>query len=103
MFFDGLETSRSLIMRFFQTLLFLLSAAYAAVAASDGQTTEVSVDAGSLKLLTNSEPQFKVTWDTFSLMVNNERVYIFSGEFHYERLPNPEMWRDVFEKYKANG
>ena len=44
-----------------------------------------------------------VTWDEYSLTVNGERVYIFSGEFHYERLPNPELWRDVFQKFKANG
>ncbi|KAK4545553.1 hypothetical protein LTR36_002903 [Oleoguttula mirabilis] len=36
-------------------------------------------------------------------MVNGERVFVFSGEFHYARLPNPELWRDVLEKYKANG
>ncbi|CAJ2506010.1 Uu.00g001400.m01.CDS01 [Anthostomella pinea] len=44
-----------------------------------------------------------VTWDEYSLMVNGERVFIFAGEFHYERLPNPALWLDVLEKYKANG
>ncbi|KAI0477066.1 family 35 glycosyl hydrolase [Xylariaceae sp. FL0804] len=44
-----------------------------------------------------------VTWDPYSLMVNGERVFIYSGEFHYPRLPVPEMWRDVLEKFKANG
>ncbi|KAK5700740.1 hypothetical protein LTR97_005257 [Elasticomyces elasticus] len=44
-----------------------------------------------------------VTWDEYSLMVNGERVYIFAGEFHYPRLPVPALWRDVLEKYKANG
>ncbi|KAK5113782.1 hypothetical protein LTR62_003166 [Meristemomyces frigidus] len=44
-----------------------------------------------------------VTWDPYSLMVKGERVFIFAGEFHYERLPNPVLWRDVLEKYKANG
>lgn len=44
-----------------------------------------------------------VTWDPYSLLINGERVFIQSGEFHYERLPVPALWRDVLEKYKANG
>ncbi|PVH74545.1 glycoside hydrolase family 35 protein [Cadophora sp. DSE1049] len=26
-----------------------------------------------------------------------------SGEFHYQRMPVPEMWLDIFHKFKANG
>jgi hypothetical protein len=33
-----------------------------------------------------------VTWDSGSLMVDNDRVYILAAEFHYERMPVPEMW-----------
>lgn len=44
-----------------------------------------------------------VTWDQYSLLINGKRTFIYSGEFHYERLPVPELWRDVLEKYKANG
>lgn len=44
-----------------------------------------------------------VTWDPYSLLIKGERVFIQAGEFHYARLPVPEMWRDVLEKYKANG
>lgn len=44
-----------------------------------------------------------VTWDEYSLKIDGERVLIFSGEFHYARLPVPELWQDVLEKYKANG
>lgn len=44
-----------------------------------------------------------VEWDNGSLMVNGERVIIMSGEFHYARLPVPELWLDVFQKFKANG
>ncbi|KAF2641762.1 hypothetical protein P280DRAFT_448976 [Massarina eburnea CBS 473.64] len=44
-----------------------------------------------------------VTWDNGSLIVNGERVIIMSGEFHYQRLPVPELWLDVFQKFKANG
>ncbi|KAF2476740.1 uncharacterized protein BDR25DRAFT_375819 [Lindgomyces ingoldianus] len=44
-----------------------------------------------------------VSWDSHSLLINGERVIIMSGEFHYQRLPVPELWLDVFQKFKANG
>lgn len=44
-----------------------------------------------------------VTWDNGSLHINGERILILSGEFHYQRLPVPELWLDVFQKFKANG
>ncbi|CBX90771.1 hypothetical protein IAQ61_002256 [Plenodomus lingam] len=47
--------------------------------------------------------QTVVEWDNGSLMVDDERVLIMSGEFHYQRLPVPELWLDVFQKFKANG
>lgn len=44
-----------------------------------------------------------VQWDNQSLVVNGERIFIFSGEFHYQRLPVPELWPDIFQKFKAHG
>ncbi|RDW84730.1 glycoside hydrolase family 35 protein [Coleophoma cylindrospora] len=44
-----------------------------------------------------------VTWDPYSLSINGSRVFIFGGEFHYQRMPVPEMWPDIFQKYKASG
>ena len=44
-----------------------------------------------------------VTWDKYSLSVKGERLFVFSGEFHYQRLPVPELWLDVFQKLRANG
>ncbi|KAK0124585.1 hypothetical protein ONS95_009534 [Cadophora gregata] len=44
-----------------------------------------------------------VTWDPYSLTINGSRVFIFSGEVHYQRMPVPEMWLDIFHKFKANG
>src|SRR4051812_49526674 len=44
-----------------------------------------------------------VTWDKNSLMVDGKRVYVWSGEFHPFRLPNPDLWRDILQKMKANG
>ncbi|KAG9192314.1 beta-galactosidase [Alternaria panax] len=54
-------------------------------------------------LATDNGLQTAVEWDNGSLMVNGERVIIMSGEFHYARLPVPELWLDVFQKFKANG
>ena len=41
--------------------------------------------------------------DHYSIMVDGQRVYLWSGEFHYWRLPSPDLWRDVLQKMKAAG
>ncbi|KAI7856110.1 glycoside hydrolase superfamily [Circinella umbellata] len=43
----------------------------------------------------------QVTWDKHTIMVNGERLFLFSGEFHYFRLPSPGLWYDIAEKFKA--
>jgi beta-galactosidase GanA len=48
-------------------------------------------------------PSHTVTYDRYSLKVDGERVFLWSGEFHYFRLPSPELWRDVLEKIRAAG
>lgn len=44
-----------------------------------------------------------VTFDNYSLLINGERLMIYSGEFHPYRLPVPSLWLDVFQKIKALG
>src|SRR4051812_11385386 len=44
-----------------------------------------------------------VTFDRYSLMVDGHRLYVWAGEFHYWRLPSPDLWRDVLQKMKAAG
>src|ERR1700761_9470350 len=44
-----------------------------------------------------------VTWDKYSVMVDGQRVYFWSGEIHPFREPNPDLWRDMLQKMKANG
>ncbi|KEQ98433.1 glycoside hydrolase family 35 protein [Aureobasidium subglaciale EXF-2481] len=58
---------------------------------------------GVIVLATDNGLTTQVTWDPYSLMVNGERLFLFSGEFAYERVPVPEMWSDIFQKFKANG
>ena len=44
-----------------------------------------------------------ITWDKYSLMIDGQRTFIWSGEFHPFRIPSPSLWRDVLQKLKANG
>jgi beta-galactosidase len=44
-----------------------------------------------------------VTYDRYSLKIDGKRLYVWSGEFHYWRLPSPGLWRDVLQKIKAAG
>ncbi|TFK39704.1 glycoside hydrolase family 35 protein [Crucibulum laeve] len=45
-----------------------------------------------------------VTWDTHSLFIQGQRVFILSAEIHPWRLPgNPDLWADIFQKVKSNG
>lgn len=44
-----------------------------------------------------------VTFDQYSLIIDGKPTYIWSGSFHYWRLPSPELWKDVLQKMKAAG
>src|SRR5438309_1322169 len=44
-----------------------------------------------------------VTFDGYSFLVDGQRTYLWSGEFHYFRLPSPSLWLDIFHKMKAAG
>ncbi|MFD7654558.1 beta-galactosidase [Actinosynnema sp. NPDC059797] len=50
-----------------------------------------------------SHASHTVTYDRHSFMVDGKRLYLWSGEFHYWRLPSPDLWRDVLQKMKAAG
>ncbi len=44
-----------------------------------------------------------ISFDKYSLILDGQRTFIWSGEFHPFRLPSPSLWRDVLEKMKAEG
>jgi hypothetical protein len=44
-----------------------------------------------------------ITFDPYSLMIDGNRTFIWSGEFHPFRLPSPSLWLDILQKMKANG
>jgi beta-galactosidase GanA len=48
-------------------------------------------------------PAHTVTFDGYSFKIDGKRTYIWSGEFHYFRLPSPDLWLDIFQKMKAAG
>ena len=45
----------------------------------------------------------RVSFDSYSFLIDGKRTYIWSGEFHPYRLPSPELWPDIFQKMKAAG
>ncbi|KAF5354886.1 hypothetical protein D9756_005306 [Leucocoprinus leucothites] len=51
----------------------------------------------------NGQSDASVTFDQHSLLLDGKRVMFFSGEFHPFRLPAPELWKDVLQKFKAAG
>ena len=44
-----------------------------------------------------------IAYDRYSFSIDGHRVWLWSAEFHYYRLPNPDLWRDQLEKLKAAG
>ncbi len=53
--------------------------------------------------LVHAQPAHTVTWDSHSLFVDGQRLFLYSGEFHYFRMPSPAEWKDRLEKIKAAG
>jgi beta-galactosidase GanA len=47
--------------------------------------------------------QHTVAFDQYSMIIDGQRTFIWSGEMHPFRLPSPELWRDVLQKMKAIG
>src|SRR5262245_15838949 len=47
--------------------------------------------------------QHTVGWDRYSMIIDGQRTFMWSGEVHPFRLPSPSLWRDILQKMKANG
>ncbi|MGW7222702.1 glycoside hydrolase family 35 protein [Streptomyces sp. NPDC054826] len=45
----------------------------------------------------------RIGHDRYSLLVDNRRLVLWSGEVHPFRLPSPSLWRDVLQKLRAHG
>lgn len=81
--------------RVVQLLLCLLGSLQVLAAAQNSSQSEWPLHDNGLNKV--------VQWDHYSFYVNGQRIFIFSGEFHYWRIPVPALWRDVLEKIKAIG
>jgi hypothetical protein len=45
----------------------------------------------------------QISYDSYSLKIDGNRIFLYSGEVHPYRLPSPSLWRDVLQKIKAAG
>ena len=77
----------------------LLAACLALGFATTGAARAAEVSGGPLGL----GRAHAITWDKYSLKIDGRRLFVWSGEFHYWRLPSPSLWRDVLQKIKAAG
>ena len=59
--------------------------------------------AASTSTSSAATPTHTVTWDRYSLKLDGKRLMVWSGEFHYWRLPSTALWSDVLQKIKAAG
>src|SRR6266702_7799711 len=59
--------------------------------------------AASPGLCSAASTAHSVSFDSYSFLIDGQRTYLWSGEFHPYRLPSPELWKDIFQKMKAAG
>lgn len=85
----------------------VLASPSGAAPAPDGVTSDAAAaGTGDPAAAVTSGPvpgRHQVTYDRYSVMVDGHRILVQAAEFHYFRLPSPDLWRDVLEKYKAAG
>ena len=88
---------RSAVIGAAATLVLGLSSG--AHAASTGTTATTTTTTTAM----DTTAAHTVTYDGYSFLIDGKRTYLWSGEFHYFRLPNQDLWRDVLQKMKAAG
>lgn len=89
-----------------KSLAFLALTSYLAALPIRAQSP---IDNSALYHIPTGSPGFQqnhstaaVTFDQHSLLLNGQRVMIYSGEYHPWRTPTGEvLWRDVLEKIKV--
>ena len=86
----GFSTPRSFTRRLFFTAGFIVIV----FAGNMTNAQPVSPDAPS---------SHTITYDSYSLSVDGQRLFLYSGEIHPFRLPSPSLWLDVLQKIKAAG
>ncbi|WP_051388849.1 beta-galactosidase [Arthrobacter sp. 35W] len=85
-------------------LMAVSSPALAQDAAPTSESVATSAMAGNKVFFPGNDGKaHTVTQDAKSFMVDGERLNVWSGEFHYWRLPGTDDWRDMFQKMRASG
>src|SRR5690242_21049220 len=83
----------------------LVAVAAALAAATAGLSLPTAAHAAAPLTAVNAAAQtptsHTVTYDGYSLMIDGKRTYIWSGEFHYSRLPSPSLWLDRSEEHTS--
>ncbi|MGW1808919.1 beta-galactosidase [Streptomyces sp. NPDC002078] len=100
----GTETARPGRRRWWRAVL----ATAATIALAAGMTApaaaeEVGGQTPTAASAVSPRAAHTVSLDGYSFLVDGKRTYLWSGEFHYFRLPSPDLWRDIFQKMKAAG
>ncbi|WP_328752734.1 beta-galactosidase [Streptomyces sp. NBC_00285] len=85
---------RSLLLAFLLTVMSLTAPAATAAMSPAQAETQAAPSAGK---------RHTVTYDQYSVRVDDKPLYIWGAELHYFRLPSPDAWRDVLQKIKAGG
>ncbi|MER5512151.1 beta-galactosidase [Streptomyces sp. NPDC002766] len=76
----------------------------ATIALAAGMTAPAAArESGGRPPAASATQAHTVSLDGYSFLVDGKRTYLWSGEFHYFRLPSPDLWRDIFQKMKAAG
>ncbi|TFY54520.1 hypothetical protein EVG20_g9672, partial [Dentipellis fragilis] len=72
-------------------------------ASTERDESAVSAPSDAPKTLLSNNRTDVVQWDEYSLILQGQRIFLYSGEFHTFRLPVPSLWPDILQKVKAAG
>ncbi|WP_019063640.1 beta-galactosidase [Streptomyces prunicolor] len=98
---NGSESARPGRRRWWRAIL-ATAATIALAAGLTAPATAAAQDVGEQPPAVGPQAH-TVTLDGYSFLVDGKRTYLWSGEFHYFRLPSQDLWRDIFQKMKAAG
>ena len=105
---SALATSATLVIALCAVILIGPAGASSVAAAKPAAGKPAAADAArhtappTMSNVADGKPH-TVTFDHYSFKIDGQRVYLWSGEFHYFRLPSPSLWVDIFQKMKAAG